>query len=67
MNRQAKKLKLDKSNFSNPHGLSEKANHASPSDICAITAQALKYDLFREIVSKKQHDCIVLSKYGEPV
>jgi D-alanyl-D-alanine carboxypeptidase len=53
MNRQVKKLKLDKANFSNPHGLSEKANHASPSDICAIIAYALKYDMFREIVSKK--------------
>ena len=38
MNRQARKLKLDKANFSNPHGLSEKANHASPSDMCVIIA-----------------------------
>lgn len=30
MNKQAKNLKLEKVNFSNPHGLSEKANHASP-------------------------------------
>mmetsp|Transcript_20661 Transcript_20661/g.15200 ORF Transcript_20661/g.15200 Transcript_20661/m.15200 type:complete len:157 (+) Transcript_20661:908-1378(+) len=30
MNRQAKRLGLDKVNFANPHGLSEKANHASP-------------------------------------
>jgi len=67
MNKQARKLKLNKANFSNPHGLSEKANHASPSDICVITANALKYELFREIVSKKQFSCTVISKFGDPV
>ncbi|CDW73870.1 d-alanyl-d-alanine carboxypeptidase family protein [Stylonychia lemnae] len=67
MNKQAKKLKLDKPNFSNPHGLSEKANHASPSDICIITANAMKYDLFKEIVGRKQYECIVISKFGDPV
>jgi len=67
MNKQAKKLKLDKSNFSNPHGLSEKANHASPSDICIITANAMKYDLFKEIVGKKSYECVVISKFGDPI
>jgi D-alanyl-D-alanine carboxypeptidase (penicillin-binding protein 5/6) len=67
MNKQAKKLKLDKANFSNPHGLSEKANHASAQDICKITSYALKYDLIKEIVNKKSHKCTVISRFGEPV
>ena len=50
MNKQAKKLKLNHTNFSNPHGLSEKANHASAQDVCKIATYALKYDLIREIV-----------------
>eukprot|EP00350_Pseudokeronopsis_sp_OXSARD2_P001947 CAMPEP_0170552836 /NCGR_PEP_ID=MMETSP0211-20121228/10736_1 /TAXON_ID=311385 /ORGANISM="Pseudokeronopsis sp., Strain OXSARD2" /LENGTH=120 /DNA_ID=CAMNT_0010860861 /DNA_START=245 /DNA_END=607 /DNA_ORIENTATION=+ len=49
MNRQAKRLGLDKVNFSNPHGLSEKANHASPQDVCKIASYALKYDLIKDI------------------
>ena len=66
MNRQAKKLKIEKAHFSNPHGLQEKANHASPQDICKVTAYALKYDLIREIVSNKQYECTVVNRYGEP-
>ncbi len=67
MNRQAKKLKIEKAHFSNPHGLQEKANHASPADICKITTYAMKYDLIREIVGKKQYTCTVINRYGEPV
>jgi D-alanyl-D-alanine carboxypeptidase len=67
MNKQAKKLKLDKLNFSNPHGLAEKSNHASPLDICKIASYALKYDIIREIVSKKTYSCTVVNKFGDPV
>ena len=66
MNRQIRKLKLNNTNFSNPHGLSEKANHASPSDIIKIAAYALKYDLIRDIIMKKSYKCTLISKYGEP-
>ena len=67
MNRQAKKLKLEKVNFSNPHGLSEKANHASPHDVCKIATYALKYDLIKEIVNKKSYQCTIISRFGDPV
>ena len=67
MNRQVKKLKLEKINFANPHGLAEKANHASPYNICKIATYALKYDIIREIVNKKSYTCTVISRYGEPI
>lgn len=67
MNKQAKKLKLQKVNFSNPHGLSEKANHASPTDVCKIATAAMKYDLIRDIVNKKVYSCQIVSKFGDAI
>lgn len=62
MNKQARVLKIEESTrFSNPHGLSDKNNHSTPSDVCKMTAFALRLDLFRDIVSKRFHECITVS------
>lgn len=50
MNTEAVKLNMKNSCFSNPHGLSDKANKASANDMMRLTSAALKIDLFREIV-----------------
>ena len=52
MNLTAAKLKLNNSQFSNPHGLADKANKSSSEDITRLTLAAIKDPMFREIVSK---------------
>jgi len=54
MNAEAQKLKLSNTSFSNPHGLSDKANRSSAQDVTRLTMAALKYTLFAEIVNKYQ-------------
>lgn len=61
MNKQAQKLRLKSSNFVNPHGLQQKANHASASDIVCLMTYALKYDVVQEIVQKKTHSCDIIT------
>jgi len=46
MNHEANKLKLCNSCFSNPHGLSDKANKSSAQDVTRLTYAALKYPIF---------------------
>lgn len=56
MNQEAGKLKLVHTSFSNPHGLSDKANKSSAQDVVRLTFTALKYPLFCEIIKKFQHE-----------
>ena len=55
MNQESVKLKLNNSCFSNPHGLSDKANRSSAQDVVRLAYSALKFQLFEEIVSKDEH------------
>ena len=55
MNKQAKNLHLKKCNFMNPHGLTENANHASCSDIISLMNFAMKFDLIKDVCSKKTY------------
>lgn len=55
MNHEANKLKLCNSCFSNPHGLSDKANKSSAQDVTRLTFAALKYPIFSEIIKKFQY------------
>ena len=57
MNRQCQKLRLKKCRFCNPHGLQQKGNHASASDILVLTNYALKYEMIAEVVSHHSHSC----------
>ena len=52
MNAESAKLKLVNTSFSNPHGLSDKANKSSAQDVVRLTMAGLKYPLFCEIVKK---------------
>lgn len=52
MNQEASKLRLCNSSFSNPHGLSDKANKSSAQDVTRLIFAALKYPLFCEIINK---------------
>lgn len=61
MNKQSQKLRLKKCSFINPHGLQQKANHASASDVVCLMNYAMKYDIISEITNKSSHQCIVYS------
>jgi D-alanyl-D-alanine carboxypeptidase (penicillin-binding protein 5/6) len=60
MNHEASKLKLSNTSFSNPHGLSDKANRSSAQDVTRLTFSALKYSLFCEIIKKSDYESRVV-------
>ncbi len=53
MNQRALELGLKDTHFTNSHGLSDENHYTTAYDLAIITAEALKYPLFREIVSTK--------------
>ena len=55
MNHEAAKLKLHGTSFSNPHGLSDKANRSTAQDITRLTYAALKFPIFCEIMNKFEY------------
>lgn len=54
MNKKAKELGLNDTNFTNPHGLSDENHYTTAHDLAVITACAMKNKLFREIVATKR-------------
>ncbi len=56
MNARAESLGLTDTHFANPHGLSAEGHYTTARELALITAEALRNNLFREIVStyKKQ-------------
>lgn len=65
MNEQAKELNLQNTHFANPHGLDADGHYISAYDLAIITAEALKNDTFKEIVSTKNIR-VTGSKENEP-
>ncbi len=53
MNLRVEELGLKNTHFSNPHGLSHESHKTTARELAIITAEAMKYPLFREIVSTK--------------
>jgi hypothetical protein len=59
MNRAAAKLNLKNTNFTNPHGLSDKANHSSAFELARLCSHCMKNSpLFAELVSTKLHHAV---------
>lgn len=54
MNRRANELGLKNTHFLNPHGLEAKGHYSSAYDLALITKEALKYPLFKDVVSTKR-------------
>ncbi|EAS05970.2 D-alanyl-D-alanine carboxypeptidase family protein (macronuclear) [Tetrahymena thermophila SB210] len=50
MNQYAQKLKLQKTFYQNPHGLTNSKNKSCADDICILISHAMKNQYFREIV-----------------
>lgn len=51
MNEKAQALGCENTHFSNPNGLDAEGHYASARDLAVITREAIRNDLFREIVS----------------
>jgi len=55
MNDLVQELGLENSSFENPHGLDGENHYSSAYDLAMLTREAMKNELFREIVSTKTH------------
>ena len=55
MNNRAAQMGLVNTSFKNPHGLDEEGHFSTAADLAAITREAMKNELFVEIVSTKFH------------
>lgn len=51
MNEKAEEMGLENTHFDNPHGLDSEEHYTTARELALITAEALKNDVFREIVS----------------
>ncbi len=56
MNQKAKELRLENTNFVNPHGLHAVNHYSSAYDIAVMSYYALKYPLFAKMVSTGEYD-----------
>ena len=65
MNEKAESLMLKNTHFANPHGLDADGHYTSAYDLAIITAEGLKNQAFRDIVSTKNVK-VKGSKAGEP-
>ncbi len=54
MNARAEEMGLTSTHFTNPHGLSDENHYTTARELAIITAEAMQYPLFREIVSTKR-------------
>ena len=54
MNSRAQALGCENSNFKNPHGLDADGHYSTARDLALITAEAMKYSAFCDIISTKQ-------------
>ena len=61
MNETAYALGLTDTNFTNPSGLDDNAHYTTAHDLAIISAEALKYDVFSEIVSKRTYTATELT------
>lgn len=55
MNQKAEALGLKNTHFENAHGLHSPDHYSSPKDIALIFEDALRFDLFREIISTRSY------------
>lgn len=63
MNEKALELGLKNTNFTNPHGLDNENHYTTARELAIISAEALKNETFKEIVSSKKE--IITNSMGE--
>ncbi|TNV77075.1 hypothetical protein FGO68_gene8001 [Halteria grandinella] len=65
MNRYARALGLESTNYANPHGLSHKNNKSTAYDIGKLACIAMQDPMLREIVNKQSYECRGKDIYDE--
>ena len=66
MNRYARALGLESTNYANPHGLSHKNNKSTAADIGKLACIVMQDPLVREIVLQKHYTCTGRDLQDEP-
>ncbi len=67
MNQKAKEIGLEKTHFTNVHGLADKNHYTTAKDLAEIAKCAMKDDLFREIVGSNTYEREATNKTAESV
>lgn len=47
--------------YDSPHGLSNKRNFATAYDVCKLTSECMKIQVFRQVVATRIHECKALN------
>ena len=66
MNEEAKRLGATNSNFLNPHGLTQEGHYTTAYDLYLIFNEAIKYDIFNEIIHTANYQTTYYDKDGNP-
>ena len=64
MNREAKRLGLNSTHYTNPHGLSNSEQLISAADLLRLSTVAMQNPLFQKIVATRQFGCRIKSSSG---
>ena len=65
MNKTAKLLGLECTNYANPHGLQHVKNKSTAKDVGLLACSALKDPIFAEIVNTQEYSCYVLQSWTQ--
>lgn len=72
MNLMAQRYHMKNTQYTNPHGLSDAANHSTAKDQAQLSSYAMRHQVFRKIVSCTQYNCDsymslvrIYERYGE--
>lgn len=65
MNEEAKRLGATNSHFVNPHGLTDENHYVTAYDMYLIFNEAIKYDMFTEIIQMTSYNTIYKNAQGE--
>lgn len=67
MNERARALGCENTNFVNPHGLTEEGHHTSSYDMALIAREAIKNDVFREMIGTRAYEIPPTNKHPDEI
>ncbi len=67
MNNEAKTLGATNTHFMNPHGLTDEDHYSTAYDLYLIFNEAIKYDVFREIINMSSYETVYYDKQGNDI
>lgn len=65
MNKEAKEIGATNSSFANPHGLTEDNHYTTAYDMYLMFNEAIKYELFREMIHMAEYSTVYHDKNGK--